>query len=161
MRRFTLAVDVCLLFITLAALTYPAHSIENCAKDAGENMGGEFPKDTPARRSVGKGFFMMGIVLDAADCEAVSGAKVIYWLARPDGKYDPEHEGYVTTNKHGVFWLESNFPGTYEIAPPHIHFAVTADKYKSVVTVYAPEPGNDSGWLDVTMVRQDPATAAP
>jgi protocatechuate 3,4-dioxygenase beta subunit len=160
MKRFTLAICACLLLVATAVVTYPIRSAEDCPADATTNMGGEFPQETKFRRSVDEGFFMMGIVLDA-DCKAVYGAKVIYWVAAPNGKYDPEHEGYVLTNKHGVFWFESNFPGTYEGAPPHIHFAVTADKYKPVVSVYAPTKGDESGWVDVMMPAQDPATATP
>lgn len=93
------------------------------------------------RAKVGEGFVLSGQVLDAADCQPVSGAKVTFWLVNEDGLYDDAHQGAVLTEADGSYQISSNRPVPYTQTsgsppPAHIHMAVTAEGYDALVTEY-------------------------
>lgn len=104
------------------------------------NEGGtiaEIPQ-TIARAKVGEGFVLTGDVRDATTCLPIVDAQVTYWLVNESGEYDADHEGFTLTNAQGVYHIESNRPGSYG-PEAHIHLAVSAPGYETVITVYVLE----------------------
>ena len=95
---------------------------------------------------------MKGVVRSSRDCSPVAGAKVVYWLAGPDGNYDDAHQGAVLTDKSGAYTFESNFPGLYGGRPiPHIHMYTSAGGYRSIETEYFPSCGETEGTFDFVL----------
>jgi len=109
------------------------------------NEGGtmaEIPQ-TIARAKVGEGFVLTGDVRDATTCSPIADAQVTYWLVNESGEYDADHEGFTLTNAQGVYHIESNRPGSYG-PEAHIHLAVSAPGYETVLTVYVLESEDET-----------------
>lgn len=108
--------------------------------------------DGPERASVGKGHVMKGLIRSSRDCGPIAGAKIVYWLAGPDGQYDDNHIGAVHSDSSGAYRFESNFPGLYGGRPvPHIHLYATAQGYKDIELEYYPACGEIEGTFDVVL----------
>jgi hypothetical protein len=134
-----------------AATTTPVRDSEgNCRP----TRGGEPPveEQAPVRSSVGTGHMLRGRVLSSNGCQPVAGAKLVFWLANPQGEYDGDHRATVFTDSSGAYTFESNYPGIYAGAGPHIHVAVYAQGYRSLVTEYQPPRGQTEGSFDIILV---------
>jgi protocatechuate 3,4-dioxygenase beta subunit len=105
----------------------------------------------PVRSSVGEGHILTGVVRSTEGCAPVVNAKIIFWLANPDGRYDEDHRATVFTDEQGAYTFESNFPGEYENVRPHIHLYVEAEGYRAIETEYLPERGQTEGIFDITL----------
>src|SRR5690349_3775450 len=82
----------------LSAFPTDLATAKECHWRPTSNLEHTIPLPTPPERSsVGKGHFMMGVVRAFDKCEPLVHAKVIYWLAGPDGEYDDAHQGMVYT----------------------------------------------------------------
>ena len=88
--------------------------------------------DPPARASVGKGLVVSGTVKSSVGCKPIANAKVIYWLAGPDGQYDSDHGGKVFTDSAGRYRFETNFPGFYGAGGPHVHLYLEGEGYRGM-----------------------------
>jgi len=113
--------------------------------------------DAPVRSSVGQGHVLRGVVRASPGCAPIAGAKIIFWLAGPDGQYDDNHRATVFTDAAGSYHFESNFPGRYSQRPqPHIHLFVSAAGYRGVELEYHPAEGQVEGAFEIVL-----APAAP
>ena len=83
----------------------------------GPSISDQYP-DPPERASVGTGLVVTGTIRSSEGCRPISRARVVYWLAGPDGEYDAEHEGKVFTRPDGTYRIETNFPGFYGAGGP-------------------------------------------
>ena len=111
--------------------------------------------DAPVRSSVGKGHVLTGVVKSSRDCAPVAGAKIILWLANPQGEYDDDHRAAVFTDSAGGYRFESNFPGSYGGRPqPHIHLYVSATGYRGIEQEYHPSPGQTEGTFDIVLAPE-------
>lgn len=125
----------------------------NCPVTRGSAVTTEVP-EAPQRAKVGEGFVLSGVVLDTATCLPVNEAEITYWLVNEQGEYDSDHEGVVLTNAQGRYQIESNRPGSYG-PPPHIHVAVQAEGYTSVVTeILLDEDDLTQATLDIHVAEQ-------
>ena len=68
-----------------------------CKPTPGGSLGPFYEPDAPLRDSVGEGYVLKGAVRSAVDCSALSGGRIEFWLAGPDGKYDDEHRATIVT----------------------------------------------------------------
>ncbi|MBZ0284597.1 MAG: hypothetical protein K8L97_27910 [Anaerolineae bacterium] len=98
---------------------------------------------TVERAKVGEGFVLTGDVRDATTCLPIEDAQVTYWLVNESGEYDADHEGMASTNAQGAYRIESNRPGSYG-PEAHIHLAVSAPGYETVITVYILQSNDES-----------------
>jgi protocatechuate 3,4-dioxygenase beta subunit len=104
---------------------------------------------------VGTGHVLNGIVRSSQDCRPIEQAKIIFWLAGPDGTYDDDHRATVFTDKVGAYRFESNFPGLYGARPiPHIHLYISAEKFRPVETECFPPKGQTEGTFDIVLALQ-------
>lgn len=111
--------------------------------------------EAPVRSSVGTGHVLNGIVRSSQDCRPIEQAKIIFWLAGPDGTYDDDHRATVFTDKVGAYRFESNFPGLYGARPiPHIHLYISAEKFRPVETECFPPKGQTEGTFDIVLALQ-------
>jgi protocatechuate 3,4-dioxygenase beta subunit len=111
-----------------------------------------YAPNAPVRSHVGTGFVLSGIVRSGIDCSALRGARVEFWLRRPDGQYDDAHRGIVITDANGRYRVESNFPGGGSGGiQPHIHLRVAVPGYRTLITIYFPEAGATTGTFDLIL----------
>lgn len=107
--------------------------------------------EAPVRSSVGTGHVLRGVVRAAPDCAPIAGAKIIFWLTNPEGKYDDDHRATVYTDENGAYTFESNYPGQYDNIRPHIHMFVAADGFRPLETEFLPEAGATEGTFDIVL----------
>ncbi len=111
--------------------------------------------EAPERESVGEGHVLRGVVRSSRDCSPIAGAKIIFWVANPDGEYDDQHRATVYTRAPGGNYVfESNFPGTYGGVRPHIHLYVSADGHRPIELEYLPQPGQTEGTFDIVLAAE-------
>lgn len=110
-----------------------------------------FPIVTDMNRFGKKGEVMRiaGRVMNAAAPEtAVAGAKLELWQTDGSGRYHPEENGdysdfrdadmdlrgTVIADDSGYFEVLSLFPKEYWPRPPHIHYRISADGFRPLIT---------------------------
>jgi protocatechuate 3,4-dioxygenase beta subunit len=129
---------------------------EKACKPTPPDMLGPFYKpDAPVRASVGKGYILKGAVLSSSNCSAISGVRIEFWLAGPNGQYDDDHRATVFSGGSGEYRFESNFPPSYMNRPPHIHVRVTANGYRPLITQHYPEQGRAQATFDLVLIPKD------
>jgi protocatechuate 3,4-dioxygenase beta subunit len=123
-----------------------------CAPTPGDDEGPFYQPNAPVRSSVGKGYQLSGTTMSAKDCSAVAGAKIEFWLAGSDGRYDDEHRATVLTDESGAYRFESNVPPRYTSRPPHIHIRVTAENFETLVTQHYPKNGTSEDTFPLVLI---------
>ena len=123
-----------------------------CAPTQPDALGPFYKPDAPVRATVGKGYELKGTVRSSQDCSTLSGAKIEFWLAGTDGRYDDNHRATVFSGKTGTYRFESNFPPPYAGRPSHIHIRVTAKGFRTLVTQHYPVAGTPAGEFDLVLV---------
>ena len=123
----------------------------NCKPTQPDMLGPFYEPNAPVRNSVGSGYVLAGTVLDAGDCEPVSGARIEFWLANPEGEYDDAHRATVPVGAGGEYRFESNVPVSYGGRPPHTHLKVTAPGYRELVTQHYPDAGQKRANFDLVL----------
>jgi protocatechuate 3,4-dioxygenase beta subunit len=123
----------------------------SCEPTRPDMLGPFYEPNAPVRTSVGSGYVLAGTVLDAGDCEPVSGARIEFWLANPEGEYDDAHRATVPVGAGGEYRFESNVPVSYGGRPPHIHLRVTAPGYRELVTQHYPDAGQKRANFDLVL----------
>jgi hypothetical protein len=119
----------------------------------GPTFGDQYP-DPPERTSVGTGLLVTGTVRSADGCAPISRARVVYWLAGPDGQYDAAHEGKVFTRPDGTYRIQTNFPGFYGAGGPHIHFYMDAPGHEGMELEIFVACGQTTGRFDVVLAPE-------
>ena len=123
-----------------------------CPLTAGDGVDPFYTPNAPVRSRVGSGFVLTGVVRSGIDCAAIPGARVEFWLRRPDGQYDDAHRGIVITDGNGRYRVESNFPGGGGGGfQPHIHLRVAVPGYRTLTTTYFPEAGTAAATFDLIL----------
>ena len=107
--------------------------------------------EAPVRDSVGTGHVMKGVVRSSRDCAPLPGARLIFWLAGPDGEYDDDHTATVITGGDGAYRFQSNFPAFYGAGGPHIHLYVAAQGHQGLETEYFPSCDETEGTFDIVL----------
>jgi hypothetical protein len=140
--------------VSLPTPTVPPTPIDQCATTRHGPSISEEIDDPPVRASVGKGVVVTGRVRSSEGCKPIENAKVVYWLAGPDGQYDPDHEGKVFTDSTGSYRFETNFPGFYGAGGPHVHLYVEGPGHKGIELEIFVACGQTEGTYDVVLATQ-------
>jgi len=101
---------------------------------------------------VGQGYILSGVVRSSVDCTPLKGARIEFWLAGPDGKYDDDHRATVFSDSEGRYKFESNYPRPYSGRPPHIHIRVSSEGFQTLTTQHYPQKGKSSDVFDLILV---------
>jgi len=123
-----------------------------CAPTPGDSEGPFYKPNAPLRSSVGKGYLLSGTIRSAKDCSTVPGAKIEFWLAGPDGRYDDAHRAAVFADESGAYRFESNVPPKYTSRPPHVHIRVTAGNFETLITQHYPKNGTSEGNFPLVLI---------
>lgn len=135
----------------------PAIASETECRPTREDGEGPFyVPNAPERSSVGTGHVLRGQVKSSRGCQLISGAKLEFWMANPQGEYDDAHRATLYTGDMGMYQFESNFPPGYGGRPPHIHIKVSAEGHRTLTTQYYPEQGDIEGTFDLVLVPNTP-----
>lgn len=145
-----------LWFILLAPLLMgmavaPGDAGDKCKPTPPDALGPFYKPEAPVRASVGKGYLLGGTVKSSKTCLPISGARIEFWLAGPDGSYDDAHRATVVADDSGAYRFESNFPPSYANRPPHIHLRVSAEGFKTLVTQHYPQRGQSQASFDLVL----------
>ncbi len=142
-----------LIFLTVVAAAVAAPVGPPCKPTPPDALGPFYQPNAPERASVGKGYVLTGVV-KSSECAAIAGARLEFWLAGPDGRYDDAHRATMFADDKGAYHFESNFPPKYSFRPPHIHILVTAAGYRPLVTQHYPKEGTTEGHFDVVLIPE-------
>jgi protocatechuate 3,4-dioxygenase beta subunit len=140
------------LMMGVMLLNPPSWATASCAPTPSDALGPFYKPNAPARTSVGKGYVLKGVVRSSVDCSPIQGARLEFWLAGPDGRYDDDHRATLLSDHSGAYRFESNFPPAYSGRPPHVHIRATADGFKTLVTQHYPAPGQVEAAFDLVLV---------
>jgi protocatechuate 3,4-dioxygenase beta subunit len=127
---------------------------ETCTPTAPDARGPFYKPDAPVRSSVGKGYVLSGVVKSSGDCAPVKEARIEFWLAGPNKKYDDEHRATLYSDGSGAYRFESNFPPGYLGRPSHIHIRVSTKGFRTLVTQHYPVKGRSEGVFDLVLVPE-------
>lgn len=130
-------------------------TVEDCPATASEVANPNRPAEEPERSIVGEGYSLTGMVRDAETCLPLAGVNVSFWMANPEGEYDDDHTGRLTTNQQGMYRIQSDKPGSYG-PDAHIHFYFSADGYEPIETTFilAENEDENAGRFDIAIVPQ-------
>lgn len=123
-----------------------------CKPTPADALGPFYVPDAPVRAKVGEGHVLSGTVRSAADCAAISGARIEFWLTNPAGNYDDDHRATLLAGQAGEYRFESNFPPPYTPRPSHIHVRVSAPGFRTLVTQHYPATGASGATFDLVLV---------
>jgi protocatechuate 3,4-dioxygenase beta subunit len=112
------------------------------------------PPDPPERGSVGTGYLLSGIVRALGTCRPIPGARVILWLANPQGVYDDASRATVVAGPDGSYRFESHVPVSYDGVRPHIHMRVIAPGFRPLMTTHLYDAGQHRPTLDVVLAPE-------
>lgn len=157
MRRLSVRTFTVLLLISvfLSVGTIVAGQDKSCTPTEPDMLGPFYKPGAPVRSNVGKGYVLSGVVKSSVACTPIRGAKIEFWLAGPDGKYDDAHRATIFSDERGSYRFESNVPVPYFGRPPHIHVMISAKGFKTLITQHYPEKGKAGASFDMVLVPTD------
>jgi protocatechuate 3,4-dioxygenase beta subunit len=125
-----------------------------CAPTVSDAEGPFYRANAPIRENTGLGLTISGKVRSAGSCTPIPGARVEWWQANREGKYDDEHRGALLTAGDGSYRFETDFPPAYYDRPPHIHVKVFAHGHRTLTTQIYPEEGRKFIPIDLIVARE-------
>jgi len=136
-RRF-IHVPVALVVLAGASLVLGQQRAPTPDVGAGPNhkSGAPFRAKLSPPWAEGEALLVRGQVVDAGSGEGIPGAVLDAFHADHTGKYDTEgflYRGRILTDETGRYEFETIVPSNYG-PPPHIHFIVTHDGFKTLRT---------------------------
>ena len=126
----------------------------HCAPTAPDMEGPFYEPNAPIRDITGRGLTVIGKVKAADSCVPISGARIEWWQANPEGTYDDAHRGASITASDGRYRFETDFPPSYFFRPPHIHFKIIASGYRTLVTQVYPKKGQSTIGFDFVLIKE-------
>lgn len=123
-----------------------------CQPTPPDSLGPFYKPDAPVRSTVGKGYFLRGVVRSSQDCSPITEARAEFWLTGPDGRYDDRNRATLFSDESGRYQFESNFPPHYAGRPSHIHIRVSVPGYRTLATQHYPVKGEAEGSFDLVLM---------
>lgn len=138
-----------IVFIGLATTGISAEF--QCPPTPEDTMGPFYKPGAPVRASVGKGYILQGTVKSAVDCSPITEAKIEFWLAAQNGRYDDQHRATLYPDRSGNYHFETHKPPEYGFRPPHIHVRVEANGFETLITQHYPAKGSHTDRFDLVL----------
>jgi protocatechuate 3,4-dioxygenase beta subunit len=135
----------------IAALVGPAAAAWKCTPTPQDEIGPFYRPNSPLRSKIGTGFILKGTVRSAATCQPVSGARIEFWQAGPDGNYSDAWRATIYSDRRGRYRLTTAVPPPYARRPSHIHILVDKRGYAGLITQHYPKAGARQATFDLTM----------
>ncbi|WP_236018915.1 intradiol ring-cleavage dioxygenase [Geomonas propionica] len=140
-----------LLFILSASLSAFAKS---CPPTPWDEIGPFYRPNAPVRDTIGNGYLLSGTVRSSADCTPINKARIEFWQAGPDGRYDDAYRATVYSDSKGRYRLQT-FPAVpYANRPPHIHILADVKGFEGLVTQHYPKRWAKGARLDLVLVPE-------
>ncbi|WP_224982125.1 peptidase associated/transthyretin-like domain-containing protein [Geomonas agri] len=126
----------------------------SCPPTPWDEIGPFYRPNTPVRDTIGKGYRLSGTVRSSADCSPITNARIEFWQAGPDGRYDDAYRATVYSDRKGRYRLQT-FPAVpYANRPSHIHILVDVKGFEGLVTQHYPKRGAKGAQLDLVLVPE-------
>lgn len=122
-----------------------------CPPTLADAEGPFYTANAPIRETTGRGLTISGKVKSAGSCTPIPAARVEWWQANSEGRYDDEHRGALLTAGDGSYHFETDFPPGYYGRPPHIHLKVLASGDRTLITQVYPEDGQKLITIDLIL----------
>ncbi len=117
--------------VLLVLLLSFAATAENCRPTPHRTTGTHYVPVTVQKVNISQGVTVRGQILAAPNCTPVANAKIAHWQADKRGVYVDDLRAYLFSDANGYFEFETEWPN---LSPPHIHFIVTTEEYKTLET---------------------------
>ena len=143
----------CLLacFLALSWLTL-SFAATTCPPTEPDEVGPFYKPNAPVRSQIGTGYVLSGTVRSSTDCRPVSHARIEFWQAGPEGKYDDSHRATIFPDAAGTYRLQTSRPVPYLTRPPHIHILVEAPGFQRLITQHYPAKKSTEAVFDLVLV---------
>ncbi|MBU5637234.1 intradiol ring-cleavage dioxygenase [Geomonas sp. Red69] len=126
----------------------------SCTPTPWDEIGPFYRPNAPVRDTIGKGYRLSGTVRSSADCSPIPKARIEFWQAGPDGRYDDAYRATVYSDSKGRYRLQT-FPAVpYANRPPHIHILVDVREFEGLVTQHYPKRGAKGAQVDLVLVPE-------
>lgn len=107
------------------------------------------------RAITGDEYKLSGIIRDAATCQPIPDATIMYDLANTQGDYDGTQRGTVHSNSFGLFTIQTNRPGAYGGGIPHVHLFAGKAGYGPITIGHNVVDDVASAWVEIVLDEQD------
>jgi protocatechuate 3,4-dioxygenase beta subunit len=147
-------IRVTIIIILIAALASSAElaaSPWKCTPTPQDEIGPFYRPNPQLRSRIGSGYILQGTVRSAATCRPIPGARVEFWQAGPNGKYDDAWRAAIITDRRGRYRLTTAVPPPYSSRPSHIHILVDMRGYAGLITQHYPTPGKRGASFDLVL----------
>lgn len=136
----------------LPLLLIPAiSSAYDCVPTPHRTTGTHYKPVTEQKQDVSSGVTVSGKILVAPDCTPLANARVAHWQAGENGLYQDRLRAYLMTDDKGRYRFETEWPN---LGPPHIHFIVSKDNYKTLETQWVGDQRTDTINFDMTVEKE-------
>ncbi len=125
-----------------------------CRPTASDSEGPFYTPNAPQRTSIGRGLVVTGVVRTTGSCAPIPRARIEWWQANPQGRYDDAHRATQVADAEGKYRFETNLPGIYPGRPPHLHVKVSAPNYRTLTTQLYPKPSQTELLFDFILHPQ-------
>jgi protocatechuate 3,4-dioxygenase beta subunit len=132
----------------------PSAAQSACPPTRPDSTGPFYRPGAPERASTGQGLAVSGTVRSSADCRPLAAARLEWWSANPDGRYDDAHRATQQADAEGRYRYETDFPAGYGFRRPHLHVRITAPGHRTLVTQLYPRPERRALEFDFVLVPE-------
>lgn len=128
--------------------------VASCTPNREDPPNWDYPPEPPERGSVGTGYRLSGVVRALGTCHPIVGARIVLWLANPQGVYDDASRATIVADPDGGYRFESHVPVSYDGVRPHIHMRVTAPGFRPLMTTHLYDVGQHRPIFDLVLVPE-------
>lgn len=137
----------CLPFLLVPAISFA----DDCIPTPHRTTGTHYKPVTEQKQDVSTGVTVSGKILVAPDCTPLANARVAHWQAGENGRYQDRLRAYLMTDNAGRYSFETEWPN---LGPPHIHFIISKDNYKTLETQWVGGQRTDTIEFDMTVEKE-------
>ncbi|QXE91827.1 dioxygenase family protein [Geomonas subterranea] len=149
-RHLLVALFLLLLILSASICAFA----RSCPPTPWDEIGPFYRPNAPVRDSIGQGYILSGTVRSSADCSPIPNARIEFWQAGPDGRYDDAYRATVYSDRKGHYRLQTIAAVPYANRPPHIHILVDVKNFEGLVTQHYPKRRAKGAQLDLVLIPE-------